>query len=107
VHADVYGKKSYIQVERHNQNSFLVTAIVHKTVAGPQHVSDENIEHIREVFVLQHTTVGRGCNTWDTNAAFDGGEGITTAFVSLFLLFVWNQIDGCTAMENTDILNVS
>ena len=54
---------SDIQVERHFHNGLLVTGIVHKTVAGPQHVSDENIEHIREVFVLQHTIVKRGCNT--------------------------------------------
>jgi hypothetical protein len=56
-------KNSEIQVERQRQNGLLVTGIVHKTVACPQHVSDENIEHIREVFVLHHTTVERGCHT--------------------------------------------
>ena len=50
-----------IQVQTHFQNGLPVTGTVHRTVAaGPQRVSDKNVEHTREVFVLQHTTVEKG-----------------------------------------------
>jgi len=56
VHATVETKVDN-QIEMHFRNGLPVTAIVLKTVAGPQRVSDENIKHTREGFVLQHTTV--------------------------------------------------
>ena len=44
---------------------------MYRKATGPRRVSDETIEHVPDVFVLQFTEVNKGSNARSAHAAFD------------------------------------